>query len=177
MQDPTVDLQSLYREHFEFVWRSLRRLGVPDADIADAVQDVFIVVHRKLADFEGRSKVTTWLFGIMIRVVRDRRRLACVRLRVDDPRAIEERVDPADLLDDVERKQALGILENILDAMPLEQRAVFTLFEIEAMTGHAIAEALELPLGTVYSRLRLARAAFERAVSRLRAREGMRAAA
>ena len=153
MSDPTIDLQTVYREHFNFVWRSLRRLGVSDADLPDVVQDVFIVAHRKLAGFEGRSRLTTWLFGIMLRVVSDRRRLACVRLRVDDERAIEERVDPRDLGAEIERRHALAVLDGILDGMPLEQRAVFTLFELEGMAGHQIAEALELPLGTVKSDL------------------------
>ena len=70
-----MTFKEVYDEHFRFVWRSLRRLGVRESDVPDAVQDVFLVVHRRLAEFEGRSKVTTWLFGICFRVARDRRKL------------------------------------------------------------------------------------------------------
>ncbi|MBK6518139.1 MAG: RNA polymerase sigma factor [Polyangiaceae bacterium] len=176
MTQPELTLRALYEEHFQFVWRSLRRLGVREADVPDAVQDVFIVVHRKLAEFEGRSKVTTWLFGIALRVARDRQKLAYGRRRVDDEDAVSTFADDsADAAADLERKQGLELLEAILDGMPLEQRAVFTLFELEGLTGEGIAELLEVPLGTVYSRLRLAREAFQRAVARLRAREAHRA--
>jgi RNA polymerase sigma-70 factor (ECF subfamily) len=167
-----LTLRGIYEEHFHFVWRSLRRLGVREADVPDAVQDVFIVVHRKLAEFEGRSKVTTWLFGIALRVARDRQKLAHVRRHVDDENAVMTFVDEnADVGAEAERRQAATMLEAILDELPLEQRAVFTLFELDGMGGDAIAELLEIPLGTVYSRLRLAREAFQRSVARLRARE------
>lgn len=174
----TVTFQAIYDEHFRFVWRSLRRLGVREADVADAVQDVFLVVHRKLAEFEGRSKVTTWLFGICLRVARDRRRLAHVRHDVPDEGAIDARVDErADVAAEAERRQGLELLEAILDEMPLEQRAVFTLFELEQMNGDTIADLLEIPVGTVHSRLRLAREAFRQSLARRQARERFQLAA
>jgi len=167
----------VYEEHFRFVWRSMRRLGVPESDVADAVQDVFLVVHRRLGEFEGRSKVTTWLYGICYRVARDRRRLAHVRRRSDDDTDIDERPDErADVAAAAERRQGLELLETILDEMPIEQRAVFTLFELDALGGDAIAEMLEIPLGTVYSRLRIAREQFRRSLSRMQARDRFRAA-
>jgi RNA polymerase sigma-70 factor (ECF subfamily) len=170
--DPQLTLRGIYDEHFHFVWRSLRRLGVREADVPDAVQDVFLVVHRKLAEFEGRSKVTTWLFGIALRVARDRQKLAHVRRHVDDEQAVLDYVDDqADVAAHAERRQAAAILESILDDLPLEQRVVFTMFELEGLGGEAIAELLEIPLGTVYSRLRLGREAFQRGVARVRARE------
>ncbi len=173
-----ASFKEVYDEHFRFVWRSLRRLGVPESDVADAVQDVFIVVHRRLGEFEGRSKVTTWLYGICYRVARDRRRLAHVRRRApDDDGQLDERPDEhADVAAAAERKQGLELLDTILDEMPIEQRAVFTLFELEAMSGEAIAEALEIPVGTVYSRLRIAREQFRRTITRLQARDRFRAA-
>ena len=91
MSEPTF--REVYEEHFRFVWRSLRRLGVPESDVADAVQDVFLVVHRRLGDFEGRSKVSTWLYGISLRVARDRKRSAFVRRNASDDEPIEDRVD------------------------------------------------------------------------------------
>lgn len=175
MTEPALSLRAVYEEHFQFVWKSLRRLGVPESDVPDAVQDVFIVVHRKLAEFEGRSKMTTWLFGIAMRVARDRQKSAYARRRVDDESAMSEQPDDAiDPALDLEHKQGLALLEAILGSMSLEQRAVFTLFELEGLTGEAIAEALEIPLGTVYSRLRLAREIFQRACQRVRAREAGR---
>jgi RNA polymerase sigma-70 factor (ECF subfamily) len=171
-----ASFKEVYNEHFRFVWRSLRRLGIPESDIADAVQDVFLVVHRRLGEFEGRSKVTTWLYGISYRVARDRRRLAHVRRRSDDDGQIDERIDErADVAAAAERRQGLELLESILDEMPIEQRAVFTLFELDAMGGDAIAETLEIPVGTVYSRLRIAREQFRRSLSRLQARDRFRA--
>jgi RNA polymerase sigma-70 factor, ECF subfamily len=170
-----LTFKEVYEEHFRFVWRSLRRLGVPESDVADSVQDVFLVVHRRLDEFEGRSKVTTWLYGICYRVARDRRRLAHVRRHVDDEAAVAERVDDrADVAAEAERRQGMALLESILDEMPIEQRAVFTLFELETMSGEAIAEALEIPLGTVYSRLRIGREQFRKSLSRMQARERFR---
>jgi RNA polymerase sigma-70 factor (ECF subfamily) len=167
-----VSFQEVYDEHFRFVWRSLRRLGVPESDVADAVQDVFLVVHRRLGEFEGRSKVSTWLYGICYRVAHDRRRLAHVRRRADDDGQLDERVDEnADVAAAAERREGLALLEGILDEMSIEQRAVFTLFELDAMTGEAIAEMLSIPLGTVYSRLRIAREQFRKALTRMQARE------
>jgi RNA polymerase sigma-70 factor (ECF subfamily) len=172
-----VSFQEVYDDHFRFVWRSLRRLGVPECDVADAVQDVFLVVHRRLGEFEGRSKVTTWLYGICYRVARDRRRLAHVRRRADDDDGqLDDRPDErADVAAAAERRQGLAVLESILDEMPIEQRAVFTLFELDAMGGEAIADMLEIPVGTVYSRLRIAREQFRRSLSRLQARDRFRA--
>ncbi len=176
-EERRASFEEVYAEHFRFVWRSLRRLGVPESDVADAVQDVFLVVHRRLGGFEGRSKVTTWLYSICFRVARDRRRLAHVRRRADDEQ-LDERLDErADVAAAAERKQGLALLDAILDELPIEQRAVFTLFELDAMSGDAIAEALAIPVGTVWSRLRIAREQFRRTLSRLQAREKFRATA
>jgi len=171
-------LEEVYEQHFHFVWRSLRRLGVREADVPDAAQDVFIVVHRKLPEFEHRAKITTWLFGIAMRVARDRRKLAHVRRSVLDDELVARHADErADVAEEAERRQAAALLEEILNGMPLEQRAVFTLFELDGQTGDDIAVLLDIPLGTVYSRLRVAREAFRRAVARFQARGQFRAAA
>lgn len=167
----------IYEEHFAFVWRSLRRLGVPESDVSDAAQDVFLVVHRRLDEFEGRSKMTTWLYGICLRVARDRKRLAHNRRRADDESALDEAPDETvDVARDAETRQGLRLLEELLDLMPLEQRAVFTMFELDGLGGDAIAEVLDIPIGTVHSRLRLAREAFERNLKRLQARDRFRLA-
>ena len=162
----TMTFEETYRAHFAFVWRSLRRLGIAEDDAADAAQDVFIIVHRKLPEFAGRSKLTTWLYGICFRVASERRR-AVPRPLIGEQEAaafIGRQADPGAL---AEQRQGLALLERVLDRLPDEQRAVFCLFELEGMTGDEIAEALEIPLGTAYSRLRLARGAFAAAVDEL----------
>jgi RNA polymerase sigma-70 factor (ECF subfamily) len=165
-----MQFRELYDAEFAFVWRSLRRLGVTEANLKDAMQDVFIVVHRRLPDFVERAKVTTWLFRICARVAKDYRRRAHVRrevlvggehdLAVDTPAAAVF----SDAEQQLTRREDLELFEAALSKLDVDQRMVFMLFEIEDLTGEQIAEALELPLGTVYSRLRLARQAFRRAV-------------
>jgi RNA polymerase sigma-70 factor, ECF subfamily len=172
-----MTLGEVYRDHFRFVWRALRRLGVPEADTQDAAQDVFVVVHRKLSDFEGRSQMTTWLFSICLHVARNRRRKAQLRLEVSDEAVLERQADPSpDGEDQLRRREGLALLDSILDEMDLDQRVVLSLFELEGMTGEEIASLLELPLGTVYSRLRLGREAFRQLLERAQARDRFSAA-
>lgn len=166
-----MTFEQLYDQHFAYVWRSLRRLGVPACDAADATQEVFLTVHRKYGEFEGRSKVSTWLFGICYRVASVRRRSARRRPEIPHEMAHEDRPVEADPGADLERRQERAQLERLLDVMSLEQRAVFTLYELEGLEGEAIAALLELPRGTVYSRLRSARELFWRGVDQMRARE------
>src|SRR5882672_4975937 len=161
-----MTFEETYRAHFAFVWRNLRRLGVREEDAADAAQEVFIVVHRKLPEFAGHSKLTTWLYGICFRVASERRR-ARPQPVLGEQEAASFVGRPADPGATAERNQGLALLERVLDRIPDEQRAVFCLFELEGLTGDEIAESLEIPLGTVYSRLRLARAAFDAAAAEL----------
>jgi RNA polymerase sigma-70 factor (ECF subfamily) len=169
-----MDFRRIYDDNVAFVWRSLRRLGVPDAAVTDAIQDVFLVVHRRLPEFVERAKVTTWLFRICMRTARDYRRRAHVRREVLDEALVDDCPDSTpDAARAVERREDLSLFELAVGKLELDQRAVFILFELEDMTGEQIAEALEIPLGTVYSRLRLAREAFRRAVLReAKVREG-----
>jgi RNA polymerase sigma-70 factor (ECF subfamily) len=170
----------LYEAHFDFVWRSARRLGVHDGAVDDVVQETFLVVHRRLADFEGRSALKTWLFGILLRVVRDHRR----HLRRKAPHSIrpEAPTDPETLTAQSEhgpheraaKTEAVRALHAILDELDDEKREVFILAELEQMTAPEMAEALGVNLNTVYSRLRAARMEFEQAVSRHRARDQWR---
>lgn len=158
--------ERVYREHFSFVWRSLRRLSVRERDVADAVQEVFLVVHRRLGEFEGRAKLSTWLFRICLHVASDHARRAHVRREVLGDTELDELSDPrSDLESHRARREGLRLLEQALAAMSLEQRAVFVLFELEGLTSGEIAEALSLPLGTVYSRLRRARELFQKAIA------------
>jgi RNA polymerase sigma-70 factor, ECF subfamily len=160
-----MTFEQLYEAHFDFVWTTLQRFGVPAADLPDVVQDVFLTVHRLLSAFEHRSRVTTWLFAICLNAARDRRRRAHLRYEV-----IDSSVESAEVFSEpgaeLERRDDLRLFESGLSAMNLDQRAVFLLFEVESQRGEDIAELLGIPLGTVYSRLRLARQAFRRAVTR-----------
>lgn len=161
-----AEFESVYRDHFAFVWRSLRRLGVPERDLPDATHDVFLVAHARFADFDGRHRASTWLFAIALRVASDRRRKAATRYEVYG----EEREPPGSSdPDPLEERRKL--LERCLDAMPLDQRAVFVLFELEGMTGEEIAGLLAIPAPTAHSRLRLARETFRRVLGREQARE------
>lgn len=168
-----MTFDELYDRHFDFVWRSLRRLGVRPADLQDAAQEVFVIVHRRLPDFEARAKVTTWLFTICLHAARDRRRRAYVRHEVSSAALLDEAEDlDADASSLLERRDDLALFEAALASMDLNQRAVFTLFELEGVSGPEVAEALDIPIGTAYSRLRLAREAFRRAVLRGLAAQG-----
>lgn len=165
-----LTIEGLYEAHFDFVWRSLKHLGVPDATIDDAVQDTFVVAHRRLADFARRSSTRTWLFGIALRVARDHRRSRTRRERflVAFGQRPERGVETP--YDQTVRAEASRILQAFLDRLPEEQRAVFVLADIEQMTAPEIAEALEANLNTVYSRLRAARSAFNDEVAKQAAR-------
>jgi RNA polymerase sigma-70 factor (ECF subfamily) len=159
-------LETIYRRNVAFVWRSLARLGVPECDLPDAAHDVFIVVHRRLGEFDARSRITTWLYGIALRVASDRRRKAATRYEV-----FGADVDPVREAEPFQPDDRRALLARALDAMTLEQRAVFTLFELEGMTGEEVALLLEIPVATAHSRLRLARETFRRVVHRARAEE------
>ncbi len=162
---PTFD--ALYEEHFDFVWRSLRRLGVAESQVDDAAQEVFVVVHRRLDGFEGRSSLKTWLFGIALRVASDFRRW---NRRKNQHDALPDDAPATGLSPDelASRREAARALDRCLDEIPDERRAVFVLMELEEMSAPEVSEALGVPLNTVYSRLRLARADFERAAAKQR---------
>ena len=167
-----MSLQEIYERHADFVWRTVLRLGVSEAEARDAVQDVFLAVHAHLHQFEGRSSLATWIFVICRGVARERRRRDWRSRHLIADVAAEDEIDlRADVGRAVEHNQRLALLERILRGFPVEQRNVFVLFEIEKLTGEEIAEALSIPLGTVYSRLQLARRSFRQALTRSEAQE------
>jgi RNA polymerase sigma-70 factor (ECF subfamily) len=159
-------LDAIYREHFEFVWSVLRRLGVDEADVDDASQDVFVIAHRRLSQFEGRAAVRTWLYSIAMRVAANRRRKHVRRdaLLAKLPRAV-----PDDLEELAARGQARAILERLLDRLDESKRVVFVLAELEELTVPAIADLIGENPRTIYSRLRAARAAVASDLDRLHA--------
>jgi RNA polymerase sigma-70 factor (ECF subfamily) len=163
-------LRALVDGHFDFIWRSMRRFGLTEADADDAAQRVFVVASRKLEVIEeGRERA--FLFGTGYRVVREIRRTKA--RRPEAPLANEEDAeDPAPTPEEfADRARARALLDRVLCEMPLEARSVFVLFELEELTVPQIAVMLEVPVGTVASRLRLGREFFRAAAARLRAHE------
>ena len=164
------DVAALFREHAPYVWRALRRLGVREADIEDVSQEVFVVVHRKLRDFEGRSSPKTWIYGIAVRTASDYRKRASHAREVvtDTPPEEVSRDDPHEAL---QAEQARATLDRLLDELDDDKRAVFVLYEIEELPMNEVALAVGCPLQTAYSRLHAARARMLEASRRLRAVE------
>jgi RNA polymerase sigma-70 factor (ECF subfamily) len=162
------DFHDTYHEHFDFVWLSLRRLGVAPELLDDATQDVFVVVCRKLPEFQHRSQLKTWLFAIAIRVARGYR-----RRRPTHSLAHPEEVPSPDAspYDSVEEAEAQRLVSQFLSNLDEERRIVFIMAEIEQIPLPEIAQVLGWNLNTTYSRLRLGRADFNAQVQRHAARE------
>ena len=170
----------IYNEHFDLVFRNIRRLGVPEALVDDAVQEVFLVVYRRLGQFEGRSSLKTWIFSIVTRVASDHRR--SIRRKSPHLRNADSAVDADDIADEraegpherMERLEGVQLLHRLLDEIDDDKRIVLVLAELEAMTVPEIADTLGENLNTIYARLRAARREFEQAVTRERARDTWR---
>ena len=160
----------VYHAHATFIWRVVRRLGVRPADVEDVCQDVFVVVHRRLSSFEGRSTVRTWLYGIAVRCAADHRRRAHVQRETATAAIADAPVDPGQPRAVAER-QARAALDEILDQLDEAKRAVFVLYELEELPMIEVAEAVGCPLQTAYSRLHAAREVVEAAVRRRSAKE------
>jgi RNA polymerase sigma-70 factor (ECF subfamily) len=168
MPTSDADFKALYDTHFRLVWCALNRLGVRDADLMDLTQKVFLTAYLKLPEFEGRSLLSTWLWGICRRVAIAYRRSGAIRYEVA--------TDPVSLEVSTEQRSGTGsevdatrqvAVEHILSKLSEPQRIVFTLFEVDELDGPEIAALLNISLGTVRSRLRYARKLFRREVQRL----------
>lgn len=156
--------EEVYEKHFAFVWKALHRLGVPHSLIEDAVQDVFVVVHRRGSEFEGRSSVKTWIFGIVVHTARSYRRRRTMEPEPDaDAVVAPEAQGPHARAEIAEARRRLY---SILDTLDHDRREVFVLMELSDMTAPEVAQVLGIKLNTVYSRLRVARRDFDAAVAR-----------
>lgn len=159
VQTATDDFAAVFDEHAGFVWRVLRYSGVRDADLPDLSQEVFVVVHRRLATFDAsRGAMRTWLFGIAQNVARNHVRLARHRREVGMDVVPETEASHADPETQLGSTQARQLLARALDALSVEQRTVLVLHDLEEVPMPQIAQAENVPLATAYSRLRLARA-------------------
>jgi RNA polymerase sigma-70 factor (ECF subfamily) len=164
-------LRTLIDHHYDFVWRTLRYLGVPDANAEDAVQQVLCVLARRLDDIAAGAEVP-FLFSTARRVASETRRTARRR-----PAPSTHDVDvlvaatpgPDELLDE---RRAQAVLREVLDSIPVDLRVVFVLFEIEELTLKEVSSLLDIPIGTVGSRLRRARESFRGIVQRMRGADG-----
>ena len=152
-------MQAIYEEHARFVWVTLQRLGVQAVDLEDLAHDVFVVVHQRLHTFDGSSRMTTWLFGICLRVAANYRRRqrrapseAAIRAQASDDATVQAGADEM-----LARRQDAASAERVLAELSLEKRAVFIMFEIEGVPCQDIAELMGVPVGTIYSRLHATR--------------------
>ncbi|MEM1034523.1 MAG: sigma-70 family RNA polymerase sigma factor [Myxococcota bacterium] len=180
MADPSVvltavplDAAEVHDAHASFVWATLHRMGVPDADLPDLLQEVFITVHRRRSRYDGRGTVRTWLYGICRGIAANHRRKLHRRREqaIDGGAEIRELDRAGDPEAPVIARRARETVHRILETLDPDRRAVFVMFEVEGMSGPAIAAMLGVPVGTVYTRLRAARDDFARAVARHRAQE------
>lgn len=167
VRPPAMDPATLFREHAPYVWRALRRLGVHEADVEDVCQEVFLVVLRRQGDFEGRSSVRTWIYGIAVRVASDYRRSARVRREVLTAE-VPEGSQGAPQHEALALRESAAALDRLLDMLDEGKRAVFVLYEIEQLTIGQVAEAVGCPLQTAYSRLLAARKIIEEGAARWR---------
>lgn len=164
---PPPDFETLFRRELAYVWFTLRRLGVLTHDLEDVTHDVFVLVYRHLDRYDATRPIRPWLFGFAYRVACGYRRLARHRMSaVGDLTDIE---DPsASVHDELAARESLGLALRALEELDLDRRAVFVLHEIEGCPIPEVANALQIPLNTAYSRLRAARADFAKTMKRMR---------
>jgi len=167
-------LQTIYKEYFNFVWSSARHLGATGDAIDDVVQDVFIVIHHKLSTLQRPEALRSWIYGIVRRTVSDYRRskrtrdAAGIRLSAEFKSSRSSQPTPLEM---AERSAELELLETVLADLDETKREIFVMVEVLEMTVPEVVQALEIPLNTAYSRLRLARQSFEDVLARHEARD------
>lgn len=174
----SLSIEQVYEAHFRYVWRTLRGLGVADHLVEDAAHDVFLVVQRKLADFDGQdAQLTTWLYEIALRVARRYRAQASKQIRRqvslapagEEPEA-EDAVsacDARDLHAALECSERLALAHRALAKLDDDKREAFVLACVEQRSASEIAQITGVPMNTVYSRVRAARRLFADALARL----------
>jgi RNA polymerase sigma-70 factor (ECF subfamily) len=150
------EFRALFEQQVDFVWRVLRRYGVPERDLEDACQEVFLIVHRKLPEFEQRSSLRTWIYAIASRVAQVSRRKAYFRRELLEPDARELSAD-ATQEDAASETRTLGMVERALRELDAEKREAFVLYELEGMNVAEVAQATGVPENTALYRLHRAR--------------------
>lgn len=174
----SLSFEAVYEQHFAFVWRTMRYLGVPAHCLDDAVQEAFLVVHRRLGEFEGRSSITTWLFSIVQNMARYYRRTLTRRERhlsaIGASQLDSNAFGPGGPLDTAEARQAASLLSELLENVDERKRAVFALVELEQMSVNQAAETLGVNVNTAHSRLRAARKELQQAIRRYQVQQKWR---
>jgi RNA polymerase sigma-70 factor, ECF subfamily len=167
-------LTEIYSAHFDFVWRNARRLGVSEDSADDVAQDVFMVVQRRLASFDGRASIRAWLFGILVRVTSDHRRTfrrkGVRNVPLDHDACTGELSSTASgpsAIGDAEPMERTLLLQQLLAELNEEQRTLLILSELEQWTLRELAELFGSPASTIYSRLIAAKRAAEQVYTRL----------
>jgi RNA polymerase sigma-70 factor, ECF subfamily len=165
--------KSIYAQYFDFVWSSARRFGVQPAAMDDVVQEIFMVIHGKIGTLRQPEALRSWIYGIVRRTASDYHRKRQTRNDSDVALALHVETQGTQLtpLELTEQNEDAKLLWGLLGEIDPPKREVLILVEVDGMTAPEISEALEIPLNTVYSRLRAARAAFEAALERRIARE------
>ncbi len=163
----TPEFRALFESELTYVWNTLRRLGVPRRDLEDLTHDVFLGVHRRLADYDATRPLRPWLFGFAFRVASDYRRRA--RHRVERLEGNVEASDPRRGADEqMVEHQERALVTAALAAIDIDRAAVVVLHDIDGLSVPEIVDVLGVPLNTLYSRLRIGRKEFADAVRRLR---------
>lgn len=174
MSAGSPNFEAVYREHHDFVWRSLRGMGLSEAAVDDATQEVFLVLHRRLGDFDPeRGSLRAWIYGVARMTARKYRRSHAQRMEREVPTEASENASRAPAPsrgagpeEAVARTEAARLVQEFLESLDEDKREVFVLADIEGMTAPEIASSLGVNLNTVYSRLRLARKRFDALLSR-----------
>jgi RNA polymerase sigma-70 factor (ECF subfamily) len=160
--------QELCDSYFEFVWKCARAFGCRPQEVDDVVQDVFLVVQRRLGDLQEDRLARSWIYGITRRVVSSHRRQRRERHSWEAPDVDSLKSPEQSPLASAERNLQVRVLSTLLDGLDERKREVFVLSEILEMSGREIAETIGVPMNTVYSRLRAAREEFDAAAQRQR---------
>jgi RNA polymerase sigma-70 factor (ECF subfamily) len=166
----SVEFRVIFEEQFDYIWNTLRRLGVRQRDLEDVTHDVLLAVHRRLAQYDPARPLRPWLFAFGFREASDYRRRARHRREVLGD---EEKIDSAPLADErLEAFETRTLVHAALGTLDLDHRAVFILHDLDDCPVPEIAATLRIPLNTAYSRLRVARERFRKAAMRLKLRQG-----
>ncbi|MCC6334995.1 MAG: sigma-70 family RNA polymerase sigma factor [Myxococcales bacterium] len=158
---------AVYEAHASLVWRSLKRLGVREADVPDVAQEVFVVIHRRLATATAGA-LKSWVYGICLKVAADYRKRAHVRRESLVDESPERANSGETAVREVAQRQARTLLDRMLDQLDEDKRTVFVLFELEQASMHEVAAAAGVPLQTAYARLYAARKQMETLIAQHR---------
>jgi RNA polymerase sigma-70 factor, ECF subfamily len=164
-----LEFRDIYAQHFAFVWRCLRSLGVLPSALDDAAQEVFLTVHRRLGDFNGEASFRSWIYGILRNIAANQRRSTRRRAK-EAPMVADITSSAPGPLDRVQDREAAEFMEQFLSRLDPKKQEVFTLAVLEQMPIPEVAAALGIPVNTAYTRLRTARLEFQRALIRRGAR-------